>query len=213
MSAAPDPPIPNLPLPPSGGCGCAAGCATALAGTVALAASNLAAPAGGRFGACGAAASLVWLALVAFWLALAVWQVGVCGSLVVVLGTLSRRQFADSRPAGDGVVIGFGYELLGRRFYYLRIAAEDVNSVDMSSGQATANAGHDMEDWSVAVWYRNPAPSRFVFPGSRDDLVYIVGPPGPRGQTAERLAAVVAFLRAAGIDLEPGEDETEFRRG
>jgi hypothetical protein len=179
-------------------------------GTVGLAATNLAAFRDTH--PLGLVASGLWLALVAFCLTLAVWQAGVRGAAVACLGPFSRRQFMDARPDGDGGVIGFGYQLFGRRFYYLRLAADDIRAVNMSTGQGTALAGRDMNDWSVAVWYRNPAPSRFVYPGSRDDLVYIVGPPAARAQTAELLAAVVAFLRAAGLDFEPGEDDTEFRR-
>lgn len=197
MSAEPEPPRLDLP---SDGSGCGGLFAAAFVGLfVALAVYNLVTPGGAPFDVCGTIASVLWLALVAFCLTLAVWQVGVWGSVVAVLGGFSLRHFADARREDDRVVIGFGHQLFGRRWYYLRLAPDDVTSVGMSSGQATAFAGRDMGDWSVVLWY---AP----------DEVYIVGPARPREETAELLAAVVAFLRAAGVNLEPSERENEFRR-
>ncbi len=53
-------------------------------------------------------------------------------------------------------MIGFGYELFGRPFYYLRVEREWVVSVEMNTGQASHFAGRDMDDWQVALWYRAP---------------------------------------------------------
>lgn len=213
MSAEPPPSDPRLPLPPNGGA-CGGGCALVFVGAfVALAVDNLLSPVGAPvLGACGAVASVLWLALVAFVLVLTLWSVGLWGSVVAVLGAFSLRHFADARTTDDGTVIGFGYQLFGRRFYYLRVAPDQITSVDISTGQATAHAGRDMGDWSVALWYRVEGAAPFgPWPGARNDEVYIVGGAGPREATAEWLSAVVAFLRAAGVNLEPGEADTEFR--
>lgn len=204
MSAEPPPADPRLPLPPEGGiCGC--GCALVLVGVfVALAADNLANPSGaGALAVVGGCASVLWLALVAFCLVLAAWQTGLRGSAVAVLGAFARDRFADARPTDGGTVIGFGFQLFGRRFYYLRLAPDQITSVSIGSGQGTAHAGRDMNDWSVALWY--------LPGGGRTDEVYVVGPPRARAEAVAWLAEVVAFLRAAGVDLEPGEGETEFR--
>jgi len=212
MSAEPEPPVPRLPLPPDGGA-CGVVFAALFVGFfVALAVYNLIAFGTVPMCACGTVASAVWLTLVAYCLALALWQVGLWGSVVALLGPFSHRQFVDARHTDDGTVIGFGYQLFGRRFYYLRVTTDRITSVDMSSGQGTALAGRDMNDWSVALWYRDPtALARVLWPGSPSDEVYIVGPARAREETAELLAVVVAFLRAAGCDLQPGESETEFR--
>jgi hypothetical protein len=210
MSAEPPPTDARLPLPPEGGlCGC--GCAVVfVALSSACAVSNLIhPPADWRFAVAGGCASVLWLALIAFVLVLGVWQTGLSGSVVGLLGMFSRRHFADARPTDDGTVIGFGYQLFGRRFYYLR---EQITSLDVSTGQATAHAGRDMNDWSVALWYLPEAgPTHGPWPGGRNDEVYIVGPARGRADAIEWLAEVVAFLRAAGVNLEPGEDDTEFR--
>lgn len=213
MSTEPLPPDPRLPLPPDGSA-CGGGCAIVFVGAfVALAVDNLVNPAGiAAFAVCGAVASGLWLALVAFCLVVAVWSAGLWGSVVAVLGAFSLRHFADAHRTDDGTVIGFGYQLFGRAFYYLRVTPEQITSVDVSTGQATAHAGRDMNDWSVALWYRvEGAPAFGPWPGARNDEVYIVGGAGPRAEAAEWLAAVVAFLRAAGVNLEPGEADTEFR--
>lgn len=212
MSAEP-PADARLPIPPEGGL-CGGGCALVfVALSSACAVSNLIhPPEAWGFAVCGGCASVLWLALVAFCLVLAVWQTGLRGSAVAVLGMFSPRHFADARPTDDGTVIGFGFQLFGHRFYYLRLTPDQVTSIDMSTGQATAHAGHDMNDWSVALWYLpETGPTSAPWPGGRTDEVYIVGPSRARAEAVEWLAEVVAFLRAAGVNLEPGEEETEFR--
>lgn len=208
-----DDPTPQLDVPPSpGGCCGALGALAFVGGFVALAVGNLAdyrhTP------LIGIVASVLWLALVTFVLVVGVWAAGgIIPSAVACLGLLSRRDFADVSRDDKRVVIGFGYELFGRRFYYLRIDREQVTSVVMNTGQASAFAGRDMNDWSVVLWYR--VPGRVPpFPHFRDDEeVYIVGPARARERTAELFQAFVAFLRAAGVVLHPTDRDTEFRVG
>ena len=205
-------PVARMDVPSEGGC-CCAGVVLAFVGVfVALAVDNLA---HGSTPVLGIVASVLWLALVAFVLVIGVWgEGGVRASAVTVLGTYSRRHFVEVARAGDRTVIGFGYELFGRRFYYLRVASESVLSVNMSTGQATALAGRDMNDWHVALWYRDPArPARTPPVRFRDDELILVGLPRAKETTAEFFRAFVAFLRAAGVELHPTEKETEFRTG
>jgi hypothetical protein len=83
----------------------------------------------------------------------------------------------------------------------------------MATGQATALAGRDMNDWHIAFWYRNlrRSPSRRHVEGVHDDEIYIVGLSGPKDVTGQFFAQFVAFLRAAGVELQPGPRENEFR--
>jgi hypothetical protein len=162
----------------------------------------------------GIVASVLWLALVAFVLVCGIWFAGGIGPTVIAcLGLWSWRHFADVSRDSERVVIGFGYELFGRRFYHLRIDREQITSVVMNTGQATALAGRDMNDWAVVLWYRvgGLAPRTPGFRG--DEEVYIVGPARARELTAELFAAFVAFLRSAGVELHPTERENEFRAG
>jgi hypothetical protein len=165
-------------------------------------------------GVVGVVAAVLWLGLMAFGFGSTFYVFGPCGSAVACLGEFSKRHFVEAVRDGERAVVGFGFELLGRTFYYLRIEHRQLVSVVMNTGQATALAGRDMNDWSVVLWYhyphrhlrRRPLPN---FRGGEE--VYIVGPCGPKQQTAQFFGAFVAFLRAAGVELRPGEKENEFR--
>lgn len=198
------PPAPRLALPPDG-IACAAVCAVLFVGAfVALAVYHLAT--WSEPPACAAIAAVVWLGLVGVCLLGAMQSVGLRGVPAACLGPFSARHFADARTENGRTVIGFGFELFGRRLYHLRVTPEQLASVDMSSGQATAIAGRDMADWSVALWYRDSPAS------ARDPEVYLIGPARAKETTAELLAVVVAFLRTAGVELEPSAREGEFTR-
>lgn len=203
------PPLAKLRLP-ADNVACGAVCVVLFVGTfVALAVDNLAAYA--RVPLVGIVASVVWIALVAFVLVVAVATAGVRASVVACLGPFSKRHFADARTAGDRPLIGFGYELFGRRWYFLRVRPEQVVSVNAGTGQATALAGRDMRDWSVVLRFRAGERPPATFEGQPIDEVYLIGPARAKEQTAELLAAVVAFLREAGVDLRPTDRDTEFR--
>lgn len=201
----------ELPAPTGSGCGVVLAIVFVggfVGGFVALAADNLIHYQ--TTSLLGLVPSVLWLALVAFVVFMTLFEIGVWGSLVACLGEFSRRHFVEAVRDGERGVIGFGFELFGRTFYYLRIKYGQVSSVVMDTGQATDLAGHDMNDWSVVLWYHEPR-RRLRF-GFRDgEEVYIVGPCGPKQRTAQFFAAFVEFLRAAGVELHPGEKENEFR--
>lgn len=162
----------------------------------------------------GVVAAVLWLAFVI----LASWAAihsagGMRVSAIATLGEFSSRPFVEVSRDGDRTVIAFGYELFRRRFYYLRVERERIVSVEMNTGQATALAGRDMNDWSVILWYRDPTctPPRKHVEGVRDDEVHIVGPAQAKAITAEFFAAFVAFLRAAGVELHSTAKGNEFR--
>jgi hypothetical protein len=212
MSEAQEPEaVPRMPVPaPGEGCGVVL-LVLFLAGTVALAVYNLSDYPDLPF--LGLVASVLWLALVSFTFVTGVWVAGgLWMSAVHALGEFSPAHFVEARRAGDQTVIGFGYELFGRRFYYLRLDPARVESVVMNTGQATALAGRDMNDWSVVVWYwKSDVPPPEPDPNLNDREVYIPGPAHARATTEEFFRPFVAFLRAAGVPLEPTEKETAFR--
>ncbi len=155
----------------------------------------------------GLGSAVLWLLFVGLRLRFAVTDAGgVRRFAVEQIGTFSERQFVEVRTAGDRTLIGFGYELSRRRFYYLRLEPEQLISVEMSSGAATALAGADRDDWHVAVWYRDPGPDA---DGLRD-RVHIVGPSGARAATETFFRAFVALVHAA-VELHPTGKENEFR--
>jgi hypothetical protein len=203
--------VARMDVPPTGGCCGALFVPVFVGGFVALAVDNLAHFSQTHWGAI--VASVLWLALVVFVLVVGVHAAGgVWASVVGFLGLWASRHFVESARDGDRTVISFGYWLFGHRFYYLRVEREQVLSVTVNTGQATALAGKDMNDWSVALWYRtlNRPPGvpavRFL-----DDEIHLVGPGCAKEVAAEFFRAFVEFLRAAGVPLEPTEKENEFR--
>jgi hypothetical protein len=162
----------------------------------------------------GLVASVLWLAIVAFAIFVtlsALAEIGVRQSIAACLGEFSRHHFVEAGRDGDRTVIDFGFTLFGIRFDYLRVTGDQILAVRMGTGQASAFAGQDMNDWSVVLWYRDfGKPARF-FQGLRIDEVYIVGPAQARAATEPWFREFVEFLRAAGVALVPGEQENEFR--
>jgi hypothetical protein len=157
--------------------------------------------------------SALWLALVVFVAGGTLIWIGAWASLVACLGEFALRHFAEVWRDGERTVIGFGFTLFGIRFHYLRIEREQIVSVNMNTGQATAFAGRDMNDWSVLLWYSDPNRRlrRGHVEGIREE-VYIVCTPGAKVKASELFAQFVVFLRAAGVELQPSEKENEFRR-
>jgi hypothetical protein len=163
--------------------------------------------------------SLIWLALVTAM----VWsssreQGGLRRFLITLLGSLFGQRFVESdtsgAPPGD---IHFGFDLFGRRFIQKCIAMERIESVEWSTGQATAMAGRDMNDWHVFVWFdhRDPttAETKRKWGARRPEQdIYGVGSPARKARTEALGMAFIAFLREAGVDLVQGETPTCFVR-
>lgn len=159
----------------------------------------------------GLIASVLWLALVV----LALWgtlrEVGVREAAVHLLGEFSQRHFVEAAGEGDELVIGFGYTLFGRDLYYVRVPGERVAALNMGSGQATAVAGRDMNDWSVACWYHNPDSPEKPIVGLPANELHLVGAPWAKAETERTFRELITFLRAAGVELQATEDDHKFR--
>jgi len=145
------------------------------------------------------AASAIWLLLVCMIARSAFRDAGGIRWFIVrrVGGVVSEHIVEIAESGAGSQSLRFGYDLFNRRLYYLVLRCEGIRSVDWSPGQASGLAGHDMNDWQVALWVdsdlvtMNPTPYRHG--------VHLVGP-ARRRQDTERLGnRFIDFLRNAGV--------------
>jgi hypothetical protein len=137
-------------------------------------------------------ASFAWLFLV-FWV------------------VLTGHQFIRAEPFENAISISIGYLLFGQPLNYLKIPTSAISSIQWSSGQGTAMAGRDMNDWSIAIWYNHPnGPRRKPFPGVRDEELFLIGPSGQKEKVEAFGKQIVAFLTRTGVELTVGRDDREF---
>lgn len=158
-------------------------------------------------------ASILWLLLIAFFSVSSVLDEGGNRQFMVnFLGIFSRYHFVRAIPGSDQAdTICIGYMLFGRPHCRLSIDSRAISSIDWRTGQATAIAGRDMDDWHVTLWYHNPkGPRQKSSPGMRGEEIFIIGPSGPRETIDEFGQQLVEFLKNAGVQLSPGKDEREF---
>lgn len=158
-------------------------------------------------------ASVLWLSFVGLIVTGSVREDGVRQFLVNRLGDFSNRSFIEVVAQADqSQRICFGYVMFRRDFHDFEIEARALSSVEWSTGQATALAGEDMDDWHVTFWYHHPkGPQPRVFPGMRPDEPHCWGPSGSQGVIEAFGLSLVRFLQQAGIELEPTDDPTKFR--
>lgn len=164
----------------------------------------------------GVVASSLWLLL------MAVISIGYCKErglkqvLTEILGAFARRQYAwIFRSDADKFELRFGFRIFGGRHDYLVIPADRIQSVNWSTGQASYFAGRDMDDWSVGLWYEHGDPAKSAARKSQlrpDQEVYIVGLTRPKQEVAVFGRAFLDFLRQAGVELVPGENDCTFVR-
>jgi hypothetical protein len=145
----------------------------------------------------GLIAPLLWLAL----LVSVVWSIarqkgGMRPFFVALLGSLLGRRFAELESAGtQSREICFGFQLLGHRFIQMRIPIDKIESVEWSTGQSTHLAGRDMNDWQVWVWFGHFDPLRTTL----RQVLYGIGPAGPKERTEALGLAFIEFLNQAGL--------------
>lgn len=158
--------------------------------------------------------SSLWLLLVGLVLFGFCKERGIKQVLTEILGAFARKQFAwIFRNDADRVAIRFGFEIFGSRHFYHTIPATRVASVNWSTGQASHFAGRDMDDWSVVLWYEHGDPAKTQAHKSYrrpDQEVYIVGLTAPKQETAAFGHEFLEFLREAGVELVPGENDCTF---
>jgi len=158
--------------------------------------------------------SIVWLAIVALWLIGPVLELGIRASIVSLVGIYSRRAFVETQflPNG-GSVFRYGFELLGKGFYFDPINVTRIGMVNWDPGQASCTSGRDCKDWSVAVWYAKAEgvdASAWNRLDLREKSIRIVTPGLPKEKADEIGRSVVALLKEAGVPLIPTVDAKDF---
>lgn len=157
-------------------------------------------------------ASLLWLLLVLTGAILSiVYDGGISQFLINRLGAFSNHQVVRASPDGSAETISFGFLMFGRFLSYLVVDVRAISSIGWNSGQGTAMAGRDLNDWTVVIWYhsarrRNTRP----YPGMRDEEVFVIGESGTKASAEAFGSKLVEFLMSVGIELKPGRSEREF---
>ena len=127
------------------------------------------------------------------------------------MASIAAHHFVETASLHGDDMVRFRFTLLGINFNQLEIRRAKLASVVWSSGQATSMAGHDMNDWSVAVWYNLKGSKRWASASSYgEEARHGVGPVGPKHEVAALGASLVDFFRSAGIELHPTKHERTF---
>ena len=131
--------------------------------------------------------------------------------LVHLLRVYSKQHVVRAIPEHDAKSIAIGYLMFGRFLTYLTIDVSALTSVEWNSGQATAMARRDLDDWHVALWYRSSSSQlKKSCPGMRQEEISILGPSGSRASVEVFGIQLVEFLGAVGVELTPGRNDQEF---
>jgi hypothetical protein len=162
-------------------------------------------------------ASFIWLAFITMVLWKPIRQAGSFRRFLAdCLGALLGRNFVEvaslNVPTKE---IRFGYELFGHRFIQRSVAIDKIESIEWKTGQATDMAGRDMNDWRICLWFDHGDPVKSEKKRKwrkPDQDIYIVSPARRKKNTETLGLSFVAFLRAAGAQLSPGEKSSYFVR-
>ena len=167
--------------------------------------------------------SSLWLLLVASLSTVAVIEYGPIRIAIGFLGLLAHSQFIEAieeldqsdTPTATPTRIAFGYQLLNRKLYYLKIDKDKIVSIDWSPGQVSDRSGQDANDWNVWVWYEVGDDAEKPTNGFRSNQEnYAVGDSGSKQQAETLGRRVIALLHKAGANFTevPGGNSTKFRR-
>jgi len=161
--------------------------------------------------------SLLWLILVAAVNIGSLREIGGRRNLVDLLGSFSRKHFAEIVETGVNTRdICFGFKSLGRRLFYESVNVSKIESLEWRTGQATGMAGRDMNDWHVILWFNHDDPAKSEkqkkWHRKPDQDLYIVGPFRSKKATASFGRDFLSFLEKAGVALVQGEDDSTFIR-
>ena len=156
--------------------------------------------------------SLLWLLIVTGGLTLGILdEGGIRRFLLNRLAAYSADHFTEViRGDGNDLTVRFGFTVRKRRFIQSQIAGAAITSVAWNTGQATSLAGRDMNDWHVILWYHRKGSKRWTETGCGEEDLRIVGPMDAKTNTVAFGKSFVAFLCAAGIELNATEDECVF---
>jgi hypothetical protein len=151
---------------------------------------------------CGLVCSVLWLLFLSLSTLASIKETGgIRDFLVEHLGVYSRdRYLAVTASNGTEPTVSIGYRTFGRRFDYLRVAADRIDSIEWSPYWPTSKGEEDPWNWHVSLWYDvPPSPPN---PGSRFYLkgrLLSIGPYGHRSATEALGLKVLEFMRKDGI--------------
>ena len=140
---------------------------------------------------------------------------GIIQFLVNRLGEFACRQFVRiERHDEKNTAVCFGYWIMKQRFYNLKIDIAQIESIGWHSGQGTAMAGRDMDDWRVVIFYDLPNTQLKTGKAlaSWTQGVYTVGRTGPKDEVVKFGLAFVPFICRAGAALKQSDDGRKFLR-
>ncbi|MFA4945470.1 MAG: NfeD family protein [Lentisphaeria bacterium] len=146
----------------------------------------------------GLLSSVAWIAIFLSAVVSGCRKNGTRQHFVNVLGHFIRNRFAQfmSDDAG-GSILCFGYRCGTRRYYFLKLRPNGINSVDWGPGQGN-NPVKD-NDWNVAMWFETAS---IVFDGTHDGLgIFIVGPSGHKAGREAFGNGFIDFLKANQVQL------------
>jgi len=149
--------------------------------------------------------SVVWIVLVALVALSNIRASGMRGFSLGILSAFSRyRLLRVSTQPQQSRALEVGFKLWNLHFVEQKISGDDVVCVRWSTGQGTDLAGHDVNDWSVFLWYRHrdsqkeakESESGRKRPGQS---VIVIGPARAKRITEALGNRVLEFLSASGI--------------
>lgn len=174
-----------------------------------LAAENLATQ---HTGLLGQFASGFWLGLVVLVLSFNITEHGLRSFLVLTLGTFVRtHQLWLEAQEDNPPLLTYGYRCFGRRFIILQLPADGILWLRMGSGQATAMAGKDMNDWQVSVWFDPDAaarkPTRRPTPPDSQQDICVLGYTGPKDIVETFFTQLREAFTQLGLPLAADEED------
>ena len=164
------------------------------------------------------ACSAFWLLLVGFVIIEPIREIGLRQLFMSFLGSLSQDHFTQLVEPNEGKKqIVFGFRLLGQAFHFLAIETDGINEITWWTGQATALAGKDMNDWHVTVWFRKDSICKgrmwdiSSISSRENNSLYIIGPSGPRSTIEIFGNQILDLCRRAGLEFEANDSNTRFK--
>ena len=140
-------------------------------------------------------ASMLWLGLCALYTGVGLKASGgLAGLARGALHLFSRVEFVALDGAGH---LHHGFVLWGQEFTRASVPLNSLTSVRWSPGQASSMTGEDMDDWSVAIWFRDEE----LEPDPWGDSLWILGSQEPAPDASLIGERLIAFLRQSGCGL------------
>jgi len=162
--------------------------------------------------------STIWLLLVGLTLGGFIKTEGSKKFATDILGAFSWNEFIRTiRLENGGIDFQYGFRMFGRWFAYFTVAVGKIESFNWSTGQASHLAGRELDDWSVAVWYRHDdlakSQKALSYKSKKPDQdLFIIGMSGAKVETTALGHSVLNLLRESGASFAQGENDCAYVR-